>query len=347
MQKADNRLHLSTFAKRVARLLVTLTTALAIPELVARAQAQPAELDQGLPAYQRIASVSGGRIQSVGSETMNNMMTAWLTEFQSMYPNVNPEVNPRGSSNAFPALIAGQANLGQMSREPKKSEIADFRARYGYAPLVIPTAIDMVVVWVHEDNPIERITFEELDAIFSSTRLRGARGRAEQWKEFVEDDPLSKRAVLCFGRNAASGTYGYFKQTVLNQGDYGPWVNELSGSSFVAQSIAENPGGIGYSGIGFQTAGVKPLALAVDRAGPYYKPESRHAYSRRYPLSRFLYIILNQDPRQPMDSARRELLKYIFSKQGQRQVVRDGFVPLKADFAKQILRSLGINSPGQ
>lgn len=308
----------------------------------AQAQTETIRVDPALPEYAPVPGIAGGNIQVVGSETMNNMMTFWLEDFQSMYDEIRPEIDSKGSSNAFPALIAGQANLGQMSREPKNTEIADFRSRYGYDPLVLPTAIDMVAVWVHKNNPIEKISFEELDAIFSSTRLRGARRRATHWTDLLGSGSGNQRPIVCYGRNAASGTYGFFKQMVLNQGDYGPWVNELSGSSIVAQAIGSNPEGIGYSGIGFQTANVKPLSVSARRGGPYFAPQTKFAYSREYPLSRFLYIILNHDPRQDLDPTRREFLRYIYSRQGQEQVVRDGYVPLTAEMATSILGKLGI-----
>lgn len=306
------------------------------------AQLESVRVDDQLPDYVPVAGISGGSLKSVGSETMNNMMSFWIEEFRSIYTGINAEVDAKGSSNAFPALIAGQANFGLMSRSPKKIEITDFKKRYGYEPTVLPTSIDMLAVYVHRDNPIEGLSFPELDAIFSSTRKRGSRGRAVQWKEFVEDPNFSSQPITCYGRNAASGTYGYFKDFVLGKGDYGPWVNELSGSSSVAQSVGNNPGAIGYSGIGFRTANVKVISVALERGGNMVAPIPKSAYNGDYPLSRFLYVVLNRDPRKTLDPTRTEFLKFIFSKQGQEQVVRDGYIPISAKMADQILHSIGI-----
>lgn len=256
------------------------------------------------------------------------MMSHWAEEFQAIYPAVQIEVDAKGSSNAFPALIAGQATLGMMSRVPKKAEIAEFKKRFGYAPTILPAAIDMVTVWVHKDNPIEGLSLSDLDAIFSNTRKRGSAQRIHYWKDFIENDNFARRPIVCFGRNAASGTYGYFKDVVLSRGDYGPWVNELGGSSLVTQSVGSFPGAIGYSGIGFSNGSTKSLKLSSRQGGKLVFPSPENALNGSYPLSRFLFLVVNSDPLQEIDPVVREFLKFVSSRQGQLQVARDGNVPL-------------------
>lgn len=290
-----------------------------------------------LPIYVPVPEVIDGSLRTVGSDTMNIMMSYWIEEFRRQYPNVRAEVDAKGSSNALPALIGGQANLGLMSRAPKKGEIMDFKSRYGYEPTVLPTSIDMLAVCVHRDNPIQGLSFPELDSIFSSTRKLGANRRAVRWGDLLEGGPFSHQPITCFGRNAASGTYAYFKDAVLQRGDYGAWVNELAGSSNVAQSVGANLGGIGYSGIGFQNANVKVIPIGSGRGGPLIEPTAKNAYDGSYPLSRLLYIVINHDPRLELDAMRREFLKYVFSRQGQEQVIRAGYLPLNVTMAQDIL----------
>ena len=225
------------------------------------------EVDPKLPYYVPVSGIAGGTLKTVGSDTMDKMVLLWTEEFKKIYPGIKPEVDGKGSSNAIPALTNGQATFGPMSREPKKSEIADFKARFGYEPVIVPTSIDMLAVFVNKDNPVDGMSFPEIDAIFSSTRKGGAVRRAEKWSDFVKGGPLSSQSITCYGRNAASGTYGYFKEVVLGDGDYGQWVNELPGSSAVVQSVGKNLNGIGYSGIGYSTAEVKALSLAKERGG--------------------------------------------------------------------------------
>lgn len=305
------------------------------------AQAAPI-VDKALPVYKPAAAVSG-TIKSVGSDTMNNLVSLWAEEFRKTYAGVKTEVDGKGSSNAIPALIAGTATFGPMSRDAKAGEIADFEKKFGYKPVLLPTSIDMLAVYVHRDNPLDNLTFSQLDAIFSSTRKLGAKATAKTWGDVGVTGSMADQAIACFGRNAASGTYGYFKEKVLGDGDFSNQVAELGGSSAVVQSVGSNPLGIGYSGIGYRTANVKPLALAAKDGGKVVAAESANAFNGSYPLSRSLYIAVNFDPRKKLDPLRAEFLRFIYSQQGQTLVVKDGYLPLPAAVARKALSAVGID----
>ncbi len=308
-----------------------------------KAEAQ-VEVDPELPDYVAVSGIAGGNIKTVGSDTMNNMVGLWTEEFKKIYPGIKPEVDGKGSSNAIPALTNGQASFGPMSREPKKAELADFKAKFGYEPVIVGTSIDMLAVYVNKDNPVEGLSFPEIDSIFSSTRKLGTAKRVEKWSEFVKSGKLASQSITCYGRNAASGTYGYFKEVAMSDGDFGSWVNELPGSSAVVQSVGKNLNGIGYSGIGYRTADVKPLSISVERGESLTAPLPENAYNGEYPLARFLYLAVNYDERKGLDPIRREFLKYVFSKQGQQQVIKDGYLPVTAEMAREALLSVGIKS---
>ncbi|MFO1063775.1 MAG: phosphate ABC transporter substrate-binding protein [Pirellulales bacterium] len=305
------------------------------------AQGAAGAVDAKLPEYKSATGVSG-TIKSVGSDTMNNLVTLWAEEFRKLYAGVKTEVDGKGSSNAIPALIAGTATFGPMSRDAKAAEIAEFEKKFGYKPVLVPTAIDMLAVYVHRDNPLESLTFSQVDAIFSSTRKLGAKAQAKTWGDVGLTGATAEKTITPFGRNAASGTYGYFKEKVLGDGDYSNQVAELAGSSAVVQSVGSNPLAIGYSGIGYRTANVKPLALAAKDGGKPVAAEAQNAYDGSYPLSRFLYIAVNHDPRKKLDPLRAEFLRFIFSKQGQTLVAKDGYLPLPAAVARKALSSAGL-----
>ena len=273
---------------------------------------------------------------------MNNLVTLWTEEFKKLYPGVKVGVDGKGSSNAIPALVAGTSTFGPMSRDAKGSEIADFQKKFGYKPVLVPTSIDMLAVYVHRNNPITGLSFAQLDAIFSSTRKLGAKERAETWGQVGQKGAAANEEFACYGRSAASGTYGYFKEKVLGDGDYGNWVSELPGSSAVVQSVGKNPFGIGYSGIGYRTADVKPLAISDKPDGEPVAAEPANAYSGQYQLSRFLYLAVNHDPRKKLDPLRAEFLRFIFSQQGQAQVLKDGYLPVTAPIARKALNSVGL-----
>lgn len=332
--KRFKQLRLAGVAKAVCILAITLG-------IGGPSSAQTVKIDPALPVYKSTSGVSG-TIKSVGSDTMNNLVTLWAEEFKKMYPGVKTEVDGKGSSNAVPALVAGTASLGPMSRDAKAAEIADFEKKYGYKPVLLPTSIDMLAVYVHRSSPLEKLNLAEVDSIFSITRKLGAKEQSKNWGQLGIKGDGALQGISCYGRNAASGTYGYFKEKVLGDGDYGSWVSELPGSSAVVQAVGKNPLGIGYSGIGYRTADVKPLALVAKPDGVPVAAEPENAYSGAYPLSRFLYVAINHDPRKKLDPLRAEFLRFIFSQQGQAQVVKDGYLPLTAPMARKALASVGL-----
>lgn len=220
-----------------------------------------AAIDPALPEYQKASGVSGN-LSSVGSDTLANLMTMWAEEYKRLYPNVNIQIQAAGSSTAPPALTEGTANLGPMSRKMKDVELQAFEQKYGYKPTAVPVAVDALAIFVHKDNPIKGLTMQQVDAIFSATRLCGSKQDVKTWGDLGLTGDWAKKPVQLFGRNSVSGTYGYFKEEALCKGDFRPNVNEQPGSASVVQSVSQSLNGIGYSGIGYKTASVKTVALA-------------------------------------------------------------------------------------
>ncbi len=232
--------------------------------LVLGANAQGQELiDSRLPKYAFDAKGISGKIQSIGSDSMQGLMLRWAARFREGYPSVQFELEGAGSSKAIPGLIAG-ADLGPMSRDLRSSEIRDFETRYNYPPTIIPTAMDLVIVVVHRDNPIASLTLPELDAIFSSTRKSGARRSIRSWGEIGGREEYRQASIVAYGRNAASGTYGFFKESVMGGGDFKDSVSEQPGATSVVQAVGTNRFAIGYSGTGHKTESVRivPWPLA-------------------------------------------------------------------------------------
>ena len=291
--------------------------------------ADAVRVDPSLPAYRTTSGVSGN-LNAIGSDTLNNLMTLWAEGFQRTYPNVKIQVEGKGSSTAPPALIKGTAQIGPMSRAMKSSEIDEFEKKFGYKPLQIRVAIDALAVYVNKDNPLERLTLPQVDAIFSSTRKCGHPASVETWGALGLGDKWASRPISLYGRNSASGTYGYFKSVALCEGDYRDTVKEQPGSASVVQGVTEDLYGIGYSGIGYKTSGVKTLAIAIAEGQEYHGTDAETVLAGKYPLSRFLFLYVNKAPNAPLDPLVREFLRYVLSKEGQETVVKDGYLPLGA-----------------
>ncbi len=298
-----------------------------------------AKVDADLSEYTRASGVSGN-LSSVGSDTLANLMTLWAEEFKRLYPNVNIQIQAAGSSTAPPALTEGTSNLGPMSRKMKDKELEAFERKYGYKPLAIPVAIDALAVYVHKDNPIKGMTIPQVDAIFSATRKCGGKEDITSWGQLGLGGALGGKNVQLYGRNSVSGTYGYFKKHALCKGDFKNTVNEQPGSASVVQSVSSSINGIGYSGVGYKTSGVRAVPLAKKAGGEFIAADTEHALNGTYPLSRFLYVYVNKRPNEPLPPLEREFIKMVMSKAGQEVVVKDGYIPLPAKVAEKELAKL-------
>jgi len=297
------------------------------------------KVDPKLSAYSKASGVSGN-LSSVGSDTLANLMTLWAEEFKRLYPNVNIQIQAAGSSTAPPALSEGTSNLGPMSRKMKNKEVESFEKKHGYKPMAIPVAIDALAVYVHKDNPIKGMSIPQVDAIFSSTRKCGDDKDIAKWGQLELGGTWKGRDIQIYGRNSVSGTYGYFKKKALCKGDYKNTVNEQPGSASVVQSVSTSINGIGYSGIGYKTSGVKAVPLAKKSGKPFVDATPDNAIKGDYPLSRFLYVYVNKHPNRPLSPLIKEFIKMVMSKTGQEVVVKDGYIPLPTKVVDKYLKKL-------
>lgn len=329
---------------KTERTISPFRTTIAVLALVAAAGTSAnAELgvDASIPAYTPVKGVSGS-IKSVGSDTMNNEMTLWAEGFKGSYPNVQVEIEGKGSSTAPPALVEGTAQFGPMSRPMKDAEIADFKGRFGYEPTAVPTSIDMLAVFVHKDNPIARLSLKQLDGIFSKTRATGS-DNLVTWGDLGLGGEWADKPISLYGRNSASGTYGYFKEHALAKGDFKDSVKEQPGSATVVQAVASDRYGIGYSGIGYKTADVRAVPIAKTPPAKAIEASVENAYSGEYPLSRFLLLYVNKKPGEALDPLRKEFLTFVLSKQGQETVLKDGYFPLTPALRDQAKKAAGLD----
>ena len=298
------------------------------------------EVDPALKDYKSVSGISGS-LKSIGSDTLNNLMTLWAEGFLGKYPNVKIEIEGKGSSTAPPALIAGTSQFGPMSRPMKAKEEEKFEAKYGYKPTPFRTSVDALAVFVHKDNPIECLSMKQVDAIFSKTRNGGYSKDIKTWGDVGLKGEWASRPISLYGRNSASGTYGYYKKVALFNGDFKDEVKEQPGSSTVVQGVASSKGGIGYSGVGYKTADVRSVPLSKE-GGECYDANAENAYSGDYPIGRFLYVYVNKNPNQALDPLRGEFIRYILSRNGQMDVIKDGYYPITKAIADDDLEMLGL-----
>lgn len=324
----------------IRSLLVFVSIAVVVqPSAAVDLRGRQARLDPDLPGYQRADGVSGTLI-AAGSDTMLVLQTLMAEAFSDVYPQATIELEGKGSSTAPPALTESAVHIANMSRRILSREAATFEERFGYEPIRFDVALDTVGVFVHRDNPVRHLTLQQIDAIFSSTRRCGGPADIRTWGALGLDGDWSTAPISLFGRNAASGTYGFFKRHALCRGDYKPTVKEQPGSASVVQGVERDRYGIGYSGIGYATAGVRTVPIQLDD-GTIVEPSLENAANGRYPMSRFLEVYVNKPPGEPLDALTEEYLRFMLSREGQEVVIRAGFHPLDAETAARELSKIG------
>jgi phosphate transport system substrate-binding protein len=301
--------------------------------------AQQIEVDARIPVYKKVSGISGNA-SSIGSDTMNNLMALWLESFRKYYPNVKIQIEGKGSSTAPPALIEGTAQFGPMSRPMKATEVDKFEKQFGYPPTMLRTSLDALAVFVNKDNPMKGLTLAQVDAIFSKTRRGEYKENVSTWGQVGLMGDWENAGMSLYGRNSASGTYGFFKEHALFKGDYKDEVKEQPGSASVVQGVGEDRYGIGYSGIGYKTSGVRVVPLALEAGEPFREGTLENVLDGSYPLGRFLSLYINKAPGKTLDPLVREFAKFIFSKEGQEIVIKDGYMPVPYDVVKEELEKL-------
>jgi phosphate transport system substrate-binding protein len=300
------------------------------------------ELDPGLPSYKAVGSLAG-QLKSVGSDTMGELMKQWAAGFKGLYPNVTIDIDAKGSATAPPALLQAASQLGPMSRSMVKSETDAFQGKYGYSPASTPVAVDALAVYVNKDNPIQCLTLQQLDQIFSKDHWNSGGINIATWGDAGLSGDWANRPITLFGRNSKSGTYEVFKETVLYNGDFKNELKEQPGSAEVVQNVVGDKYAIGYSGIGFLNSGVRAVPLAASQGDKCQDTSAESAYTGKYPLARYLYVYFNKNPSQAFDPVIEEFLKYVLSRDGQAVTEKAGFYPITNSVRMNNLKRLGIS----
>jgi phosphate transport system substrate-binding protein len=294
---------------------------------------RPFPVDSAIPHYMKAEQLSG-HLVSVGSDTLADVMVLSSKGFMTIYPNVTVELEHKGSATAPPALIEGRSQLAPMSRPMTDDEVAAFSSKYGYKPTFYRIALDALAIYVNKDNPIRGLTLQQVDGIFSTSLKRGGPS-LDTWGSLGLSGEWSNKAITLYGRDNVSGTHEYFREHALQSGDFKTTVHEDI-SEYVVEGVANDPTGIGYSGIGWKTSSVHAIPLGED-PGHFVEPTYDNALSGTYPLARFLYLYVNQQPGQPLDKLTGEFIKYILSHEGQEVVVQAKFFPLSAKMVSETL----------
>lgn len=288
-----------------------------------------------------------GTFEGTSSDVLVDLTWRWIAAFQRIYPRVSLKLNPpyAGSLGAR-ELIKGDLDFVMVSRELKPDDLTDFRARFGYDPFSVPILggswrhfgfLDSVVFFVHEDNPLRRISYDQLDALLSTTRHRGG-APIRTWGQLGLTGEWAEQPIKVWAIQPWNGFEEFVRQRALSVGDRrGEWRPDLNFVKTVfpvSGEVAADRYAIGYAGLAYVGPGVKQLAIAAEAGGEAILPGYEEVALARYPLSRLCFMNLNRSPGQPINPVLGEFLRFILSREGQRIVQDQGiFLPLRADQA--------------
>jgi len=316
--------------------VLTLSLACSLPQEAPSRAAAPMAVapvkEVQLATYVAQRPVSG-ELKSVGSDSMEPLMSLWSDDFKKFHPRVTTLFLCKGSGTAPKALIEGSTLMGQMSREMNDQELAAFQAKFGYAPTRIPVAVDALVIYVNASNPVKQLRMEEIDAIFSSTRKGGAKNDMLHWGDLGLGGDWKAREIQAYGRDENSGTRAFFKEHVLKKGDFKPSVKAFADQFAVVEAPAVDGGGISYGPLQYANKMVKGVPVAGFNSDRYIEPSLETIQKATYPLTRFLYIYVNKAPGKDLDPTVKEFLRFVLSKEGQAGVSTFGALAIPGDLA--------------
>ena len=320
--------------------------------------AQHMNADPSLPAWHpgKLDIMPEQEFHLVGADVMDQMTLGWAEMFRKAYPHLSVTMEARSSGSGAPALVDGRADAAPVGRELLPAEEAAFVRKFGYAPLAIKVATGSVgelgktastVMLVSKANPIRGLTMAELDAIYSTSDKRG-HADVKTWGDLGLKGEWANRPIHLYGLKSPNGIEQYFKQAVMEGGDYKTNIEFVHGQGFThaftvaAHDIEQSqPGGITYAMLSNLTPGTKVVPLAEKAGGPFLMPTLHNIYTHAYPLSRYVYIFVNRPPGQPLDPVVKQFLTMVLSRQGQEVVAKEGvYIPLTPAVAKAELAKL-------
>lgn len=299
-----------------------------------------ATVDPSIPSYKPVKGLSG-TLKGVESNTVTELQAKWIAGFTKIYPDVHISVDIGGSGQGGPRLTNGSADFAFIAREMMGREEFPFVDKFGYKPLAISVAggsyavkafTDCVVFIVNKDNPLNEITYPQLDAIYSATHNRGIKEPITTWGQLGLTGDWADKPIHLWGVEIPNGYDTFVNMHVLA---YGQWKDGIQSQHTViplSDKVAADKYALSYTGLAWDTnPDTKVLKLAVHPGDTPIAATFDNIAAQKYPLSRTIYIFVNREPGKPLNPVLREFIRYTLSREGQQAVVDDAiFTPLPA-----------------
>jgi phosphate transport system substrate-binding protein len=321
--------------------------------IVANGNYLPLPLEMVRENVEKLGPVLSGVIRTWGhgrrgENYIGTLTSAWESGYRKRYPGVRFETSLLGDKSAIGGLYTGATDLALMERELSAIEKDSYEQIFGrtdpFAVTVATGSLDVanhapaLVVFVHKDNPIEKLTLAQLDAVFGADHRRGPRN-IRTWGQLGLPADWSAKTIRAYGLAIPEDTSQFFQRAVM--GGSQKWtgnLTELATGREVTEALAGDRHGIAISHLQHRNPSVKPVAIALEEGGPYYQATRETVLERKYPLARPVFVYLNREPGKPFEPKVKEYLRYILGAEGQVDIARDGgYLPLTPAAAREEL----------
>lgn len=257
-------------------------------------------------------------IQNKGSDTLVNVAQAWAEAYQTVDPSTVVAVSGGGSGTGIAALINGTVDIANASRAMKDKEIK-LAEEGGQHPVQHIVGYDALAVYLHPDNPLSAVSIEQLAEIY------GDGASYNKWTDLGVEVPGCKdQTIVVVSRQNNSGTYAYFRKTVLGKGDFRLGTRDMHGSKDVVDLVENTPCAIGYSGLAYATEHIGLACISEQTGGDCTNPSVATASDGSYPIARPLFMYTNGEPTGYVG----EYLNWIKSDAGQCIILKKGYAPV-------------------
>ncbi len=260
------------------------------------------------------APAFAGSITVKGSDTLVILAQKWAEVYMGAHSGVKIQVTGGGTGTGFAALQDQTTDLCDASRKIKAAEISNCIKAFGKRPTEYKVALDGLSVYVSESNPLKELTMDQVGGIFT--------GKIKNWKDVGGADA----PITVYSRENSSGTYEFFKESVLKGSDFAASTQTMPGTAAILQAVAKDKNGIGYGGAAYG-AGAKHLAIKKDDSAPAIEPNEENVVKGSYPIWRYLYVYVNPALDKGEIAA---YLNWMRSDAGQKLVKEVGYYPLPA-----------------
>lgn len=291
-----------------------------------------------LPA--RNARGEGEPLMAITTLSMESTFLLWADTYRVNGQSINLNVEPMVGAQVARKFSEGAALIAGMNRDLKPEEVNAFVARWGYPPTRITVGLNALVLLAHKSNPLKEIKLEQVDAVWSATRLQGWPKDIETWGDLGLAGAWAGRSIARVGRPEGAGLRDYFTHSVLMDGKVKPDTRHGEDGMAMYKAVLADPAAMGYGDLSEVYAGVRALPIVPKGGGKAVDPTPANVANGSYPLTRALYIYVNKAPGKALDPGLAGFLRFVLSPEGQEQVRLNGMVALPEDLVRGNLRRL-------